>query len=699
MRILIAGGGIGGMAAAVAVRRAGFDPVVFEQAPAISEVGGGISVYANGMKALTALGADRHVRELGCEIDKLESRDAETGERLFTIQLGQLGAEKYGDLAFNVHRADLLDALIGQIPDADIRVNSRVVGIEERSDSVAVRLANGQEVRGDLLVGADGLRSTVRTILFGEQKPRYIGYVGWRTLVPRERMPDRLRTPNAVIAWWKVGYTVMYPVRNEKFYNVVAFVPADEGRLESWTAVGDPDELRRSLAGSCKDLTDLLGLIDHVFVTAVYFRNPLESWGTRRITLLGDAAHPIPPSAAAGAAASLEDAVTLGGCLQKHGRTDFASALSEYAQRRIRRTTRILETGRATARIANQEDPAIRRARNGRFRGMLKIDPLGETSLGWIHSYDVAAALKEPVEAVPASAALPNLLRRLEARHAFELWRDALSFEDRGGGWFGQRAGYDRFLLAQFPSPAGIPIEEVDCNGVKALKVGSGNGPALLYLHGGGFVMGSAKSAVEVAARIAKATGGFALIPDYRLAPENPYPAALDDAVSAWRWLAAHHRDAGIYVSGNDAGGGLAASLALRLRDEAQSMPAGLIIFSPMCDLTLASPSIKANAARDPFLSRDFLTGLAGSYIQDSDPRDPMLSPLYADLRGLPRMLIYAAADEVLRDDSARLAEAAKENGVDAEIHIVNDTVHSFVLFDFLPETRAALERIRNFTR
>lgn len=328
--------------------------------------------------------------------------------------------------------------------------------------------------------------------------------------------------------WLGPGRSVIfYPLRAGELFNFVGWVPAEEVHRESWTTSGDVEELRRTFAGACNELRATVDAIDEAFITAIYFRDPLESWGTARTVLLGDAAHPAPPFAGQGAGMALEDAVVLGGCLRRHGATGLPAALVEYAQRRRPRTMRMLTVARANQRFMHEADPAIVRDRNGRFRGMKQLDPLGETPWGWLYGYDPVAALEQPLEALAAAAAeVPNTLERPEARRAFELWRGALGPEDHAGGWVGQRAGYERFLLGVAPPPRDVAVAEKVLDGVPVLRVGDGDGPVVLHLHGGGYVM--ARASVELAARLAAAVGGSAVVPDYRLAPDHAYPAALE---------------------------------------------------------------------------------------------------------------------------------------------------------------------------
>jgi salicylate hydroxylase len=205
--------------------------------------------------------------------------------------------------------------------------------------------------------------------------------------------------------------------------------------------------------------------------------------------------------------------------------------------------------------------------------------------------------------------------------------------------------------------------------------------------------MGSAEGAIDLASRLAEAIGGWALVPEYRLAPEHAQPAAVDDVIAVYGWLAREHGVACSVVSGECAGGGLAIAMAVRLRDAGAALPAALHVVSPFCDLTVTSGSANETSGRDPWLGRDRLRLAAASYIHTADPATPLISPVNADLRGLPPLLIQAAEGEALRDDAERLADVADAADVQVTLELVHDTVHSFVLFDFLPETRAALEQ------
>jgi monoterpene epsilon-lactone hydrolase len=234
-----------------------------------------------------------------------------------------------------------------------------------------------------------------------------------------------------------------------------------------------------------------------------------------------------------------------------------------------------------------------------------------------------------------------------------------------------------------------IPAEEIGIPGAKA-------GMHLLYLHGGGYCLGSIATHRKLAAHICKAAKSDGLIVDYRLAPENPFPAGLDDAVEAFGWLAANRAPADrIMVVGDSAGGGLALSLALRLRDEGRPGPGALVLLSPWTDLALTGDSIISKKDVDLVVKiEDSDDDAARAYIGTSgaDLKDPLVSPLYAELAGLPRMLIQVGEEEVLLDDSTRLAQRAEDEGVAVTLQIWPEMFHVFQMgAGFLPESNEAM--------
>lgn len=236
----------------------------------------------------------------------------------------------------------------------------------------------------------------------------------------------------------------------------------------------------------------------------------------------------------------------------------------------------------------------------------------------------------------------------------------------------------------------GVPAEWIDsqdsCSGI------------ILYLHGGAYALGSIHSHREMVARLVLSTKCRALAINYRLAPENPYPAALDDTIQAYEWLIASGNDPSrIFIAGDSAGGGLAISTVLALRDKGIPLSAGVFCFSPWLDLTLSGNSVTKNKQLDPILSGAVLQKYVNYYIGNHDVNDPLISPLFANLNGLPPIHIQSGRNEILLDDSIRFHEKAQQAGVDVTLKIWDDMFHVFQLFSFLPETQDSLKQVSSF--
>ena len=254
------------------------------------------------------------------------------------------------------------------------------------------------------------------------------------------------------------------------------------------------------------------------------------------------------------------------------------------------------------------------------------------------------------------------------------------------------------------PPPRGTQVKRVDLDGVKAVSVATGeplDDRRILYLHGGGYVAGKPALYRDFIWRIAAAARARVFIIDLRLAPEHPYPAALDDAVTAYRALLADGADPRrIAVMGESAGGGLALGMLLKLRDEGTRLPAAAVVLSPWTDLALTGASIQRNAKADPMIRSEEGPWLASCYLAGADPRTPYASPLYGDPTGLPPTLIQVGSDEVLLDDSVRMAEQMRAAGCEVELEIWPRMPHAWQVWArVMPEARAAIEHIGAFVQ
>ena len=261
-----------------------------------------------------------------------------------------------------------------------------------------------------------------------------------------------------------------------------------------------------------------------------------------------------------------------------------------------------------------------------------------------------------------------------------------------------------RRLEPLVPGPSkGTRTETLDAGGVNAVRIvppQARDNTCVLHFHGGGYVIGTAPLYRDFTWRIGAAARSAVLYFDYRLAPEHPFPAALDDAVTVYRWLAKHIDPKGIAFVGDSAGGGLMLGALYRLRDESQPLPAAAVAISPWTDLALTGPSLKSNARADPMMDVTRLPELAGCYLAGADARHPYASPLYGNGSGLPPTLIQVGSDEILRDDAVRMAERLKATGCDAEIEIWPRMPHAWHLYArILPEGRDAIARAGQFVQ
>src|ERR1700761_9000705 len=254
------------------------------------------------------------------------------------------------------------------------------------------------------------------------------------------------------------------------------------------------------------------------------------------------------------------------------------------------------------------------------------------------------------------------------------------------------------------PLPDDVVVTDVTAGGVPAhwlAAPGTDPGRVLLFLHDGGYELGSLRSDGELAARLGRASGMRVLFPEYRLAPEHPFPAAIDDVLTAWHWLRTEQNlpAASMAVAGASAGGGLAAALLVAVRDAGQPLPAAAVLMSPTVDLTSSGASMTERVDQDPFSTPALLRQLASDYLAGADPKTPLASPLFASLTGLPPLLIQAGTADLLLSDAERLAAAALRAGVDVTLHIGEGLPHVYPIMLGTPEAAQATEQTGNFLR
>ncbi len=259
-----------------------------------------------------------------------------------------------------------------------------------------------------------------------------------------------------------------------------------------------------------------------------------------------------------------------------------------------------------------------------------------------------------------------------------------------------------RAIMIEAQAPAGVTCTPVDAGGVSAewsVADGVDQGKVILYVHGGGYVMGSAGSHRDMTGRLSQAAGARVLSLNYRLAPEHPFPAPVDDSVAAYRWLLGQGIQASnIAIAGDSAGGGLALAALIAIRDAGEPMPATGIGISPWVDMEGTGESMATRAAVDPVVQKEGLLDMAKLYLGGADPKDPLAAPLHADLSGLPPLLIQVGDAETLLDDSTRITERARKADVDVTLKIWDEMPHVWHLFaPILPEGQQAIEEIGTF--
>ncbi len=350
MRAILIGAGIGGLASALALARRGVSVTVLEKSPVLGEAGAGLQLGPNATRVLFELGLREAVVEKGFAPDAAEIRGASDQRLYLRNDLGAAAQSRWGAPYLQLHRADLQRLLLDAVLAAgcELRLGAEVVRIDQDAAGVRVGLSDGGQYEADLAIGADGVRSRVREALFGPDAPRFTGQVAWRGLVETDRLPPGLVPPVAAV-WAGAGrHFVHYYVRGGRAVNFIGVVERD-WRLESWTEPGDPAELQADFAGWPEVVRTLCAGVAAPFRWALFDRAPLPAWTRGRVSLLGDAAHPMLPFLAQGAAMAIEDAAVLA---HRLGDTaDVAAALLAYERDRLPRTRRVQAASRFNARL------------------------------------------------------------------------------------------------------------------------------------------------------------------------------------------------------------------------------------------------------------------------------------------------------------------------------------------------------------
>lgn len=390
-KILIAGAGIGGLCCALALLRRGFQVTILEQASQLGEVGAGFQVSANGARCLADLGLSNELAQIATEAAGKQVRLWNTGQTWKLFDLGAESVRKYGFPYYLMYRADLHALMERRVRQShgEIRLGDRVTGFNQDLEGVEVQLEGGERVRGDILIGADGVHSRIRRAMFGQSDAQFTGCVAWRGLIPRDKLPTHLHA-NIGTNWIGPGaHVIHYPLRNGELVNFVGIVERTDWQIESWTERGSVEECLSDFKGWHEDVQRLIQGIQQPYKWALLSRQPMETWTVGRATLLGDACHSTLPFLAQGAVMALEDGIVLARCLAAHI-DDPVAGLTRYQALRLERTSRVVLGSAANA--ARFHNPLLADATEaGRYVDREWNEEVVRQRYEWLFSYDATA--------------------------------------------------------------------------------------------------------------------------------------------------------------------------------------------------------------------------------------------------------------------------------------------------------------------
>ena len=381
--VIVVGGGIGGLAAALALARAGRDVRVLEQAPEFREIGAGIQLGPNVFKMFARLGLTERVSRIAWFPDRLVLMDCITGQEVTRIGLGDDFLAKFKFPYAVIHRADLHQAILAACRESGriaLETSQKVTGFKASGSGVSVTLEGGATVAGAALIGCDGLWSTVRAQVVKDGNPRVSGHIAYRAVLATDEVPERLRVGSMVIWAGEKTHLVHYPLRNGEITNLVAVFHSNRYE-EGWDSYGDPAELHERFAGTCDEVRAMLQKIEEWRMWVLCDREPIKEWSDGRVTLLGDAAHPMMQYLAQGACMAIEDAVCLADKVTER-QGDFAAAFKDYQAARYLRTGRVQMMARVYGEVYHASG-VIRELRNMWLGARSQAD--GLEGMAWLY--------------------------------------------------------------------------------------------------------------------------------------------------------------------------------------------------------------------------------------------------------------------------------------------------------------------------
>jgi salicylate hydroxylase len=387
--VAVIGGGIGGLAAGLSLLRAGLDVHVYEQAREMREVGAGIQVSPNATRILNRLGLAETLATVSVQPLTLHQRRWDDGRTLSCAPLGETMEAACGAPYYQVHRADLLNALLNRFPAERLHLGHRLTDLIDHGNRVEGRFENGKSTSADFLVGADGIHSAVRRILFGDESPQFMGCVAYRGVVAADRLAH-LKLPVEFQIWMGPHkHFVHYFLRSGHLVNFVALVDQDSWTRESWSERANVADVLTAFEGWNQQVLSILGAVDEAFVWGLFARPPMEHWSAGRVTLLGDACHAMLPFWAQGAAQAIEDGAVLAVCLARIGGSDISQALRLYESLRLPRTSRVQAASRENKTRFHLPDGPQQRARDAQL-GDASTDWFLK-AIAWVYGHDAEA--------------------------------------------------------------------------------------------------------------------------------------------------------------------------------------------------------------------------------------------------------------------------------------------------------------------
>ncbi len=396
MKVLIAGGGIGGLTAALCCAHFGHEVLVFEQAAALEDVGAGIQIPPNAMKVFQTLGISSIIKQQAFEPKAIEARMGGTGREIFTIPLSAYAAQRWGADYLHIHRADYIAALIKalkSVAPSAFQLKSHIENYHQSGDIVSITLTDGRQFNGDVLIGADGIKSTIRKKMLGPDKPVFTGNVAWRAVVSMDKLGRNKPNPTACVWMGRQRHGVTYLLRNGTLTNFVGVVERDDWRQEGWTVRGNLEDLQSDFQNWHPTIAQIIKSVapDQLFRWALFDRAPLKTWVDGHAALLGDAAHPMLPFLAQGAAMAVEDSWVIAREISQKGR-GIPQSLTAYQNFRRARTSKVQTGSKANMKTFHRQSILGQIGTYGPMWLAGKIRPsIVHKRLDWLYGHDVTS--------------------------------------------------------------------------------------------------------------------------------------------------------------------------------------------------------------------------------------------------------------------------------------------------------------------